>query len=87
MVSKHYHRALSGAMLSLAAFDNIDRLASADSIMVWNAEECAKREHIHDVTVMNIYDIKMERCEFNHSTLFLIDNWLQFILGQKYFLN
>jgi len=56
--------------------------------MVWTAEEeRAKRERIRDVTVMDIYDIKMERREFNHSTLFLIDNWLQFPLGQKYFLN
>ena len=75
-------------MLSSAAFDNIDRSASADSIMVWTAEEeRAKRECICNVTVIDIYDIKMERREFNHSTLFLIDNWLQFPLGQKYFLN
>jgi hypothetical protein len=56
-------------MLSSAAFDNIDRSASADSIMVWAAEEeRAKTERIRDVTVMDIYDIKMERREFNHST-------------------
>ena len=88
MVSKRYRRALSGAMLSLVAFDNIDRSASADFIMVWTAEEeHAKRECIRDVTVIDIYDIKMERHEFNHSTLFLIDNWLQFPLRQKYILN
>ena len=75
-------------MLSSAAFDNINRSASADSIMVWTAEEDhAKRKRIHDVTAMDIYDIKMERCEFYHSTLFLINNWLQFPLVQKYFLN
>ena len=75
-------------MLSSAAFDNIDRSASADSIMVWAAEEeRAKTERICDVTVMDIYDIKMERHEFDHSTLVLLENWLQFPLGQKYFLN
>ena len=76
-VSKRYHRALSGAMLSLAAFDNIDRSASTDSVRVWaEEEEHAKRERIHDVTVMDIYDIKMERCESDYSTLRLLDNWL-----------
>jgi hypothetical protein len=29
----------------------------------------------------------MERRKFDHSTLVLIDNSLQFPLGQKYFLN
>ena len=75
-------------MLSSAAFDNIDRSASADSIMVWAAEEeHEKTECICNVTVMDIYDIKMERHEFDHSTLVLLDNWLQFPLRQKYFLN
>ncbi len=65
------------ATLSSAAFDNINRLASTDSIRVWAAkEEHAKREHIHNVTVMDIYNIKMERCEFDHSILVLLDNWL-----------
>ncbi len=64
-------------MLSLAAFDNIERSASADSIRDWTIEEeHAKREHICDVTVMDIYDIKMERREFDNSTLVLLDNWL-----------
>ena len=45
-ISKRYCRALSGAMLSFAAFDNINGSASADSIMVWAAEEDkAKRAH------------------------------------------
>jgi len=75
-------------MLSSAAFDNIDRSASSDSIIAWAAEEeHAKTERIRDVTVMDIYDIKMERRKFGHSTLVLIDNLLQFPLGQKYFLN
>ena len=34
---------------------------------------------------MDIYDIKMERREFDHSTLVLLDNWFQSLLGQKYF--
>ena len=75
-------------MLSSTAFDNISRSASADSIIVWTAEEDrAKRERICNVTAMDIYDIKMKRCEFYHSTLFSIHNWLQFPLVQKYFLN
>src|SRR3981081_2890470 len=69
-VSRRYRRALSGAMLSSAAFDNINGSASEDSIRVWAAEEeHARRERAHDVTVMDIYDIKMERREFDLSTL------------------
>lgn len=76
-VSKRYRRALSGAMLSSVAFDNIDGSASADSIRVWaEEEEHAKRERIRDVTVMDIYDIKMERREFDHSALALFDKQL-----------
>ena len=64
-------------MLSSAAFDNIDGSASADSIRAWaTEEEHAKKERIHDVTAMDIYDIKMERCEFDHSILILLNNWL-----------
>jgi hypothetical protein len=75
-------------MLSSAAFDNIDGSASTDSTRVWaSEEEHAKRERKRDVTVMDIYDIKMERREFDHSTLVLLGNWLQSLLGQKYFLN
>ena len=60
-------------MLSSAAFDNIDRSASTDSIRIWAAEEeRAKRERIRNVTAMDIYNIKMERCEFDHSTLVLL---------------
>ncbi len=67
-VSKRYRRAHSGAMVSSAAFDNIDRSASADSIRVWaTEEEHAKRERAHDITVMDIYDIKMKRRKFVHS--------------------
>ena len=87
-ISKRYCKALSGATLSSVAFDNIDRSASADSIRVWAAEEeRAKRERMRDITVMDIYDIKMERREFDHFALGLLGNWLQFLLGQKYFLN
>lgn len=65
-ISKRYRRALSGAMLSSAAFDNINGSASADSIMVWAAEEDkAKKERTRDVTVMDIYDIKTKRREFD----------------------
>jgi len=75
-------------MLSSAAFDNIDGSASADSIRNWVVEEeHAKRERICNITVMDIYDIKMERHEFGHSLLVLANNWLQSLLVQKYFLN
>ena len=52
-------------MLSSVAFENIDGSVSVDSSRAWAAEEeCAKRERIRNVTVMDIYDIKMERHEF-----------------------
>jgi hypothetical protein len=54
-------------MLSSAAFDNINGSASTNSIRAWAAEEeHAKKERARDVTVMDIYDIKMKRREFNH---------------------
>ena len=75
-------------MLSSAAFDNIDGSASEESTRVWaQEEEHAKRERIHDVAVMDIYDIKMERRESDYSTLLSLDNLFQSLLGQKYFLN
>jgi hypothetical protein len=87
-VSKRYHKALSGATLSLAAFDNIDTSASADSVRVWaEEEENARRERIHNITVMDIYDIKMERREFDPSALLSFDNWFQSLLRQKFSLN
>lgn len=89
-VSKRYHKALSGAMLSSAAFDNIDGSASTDSIRVWaEEEEKARRERMRDITVMDIYDIKMERREFDHhdSTLLSIESRLQSLLEQKSSLN
>ena len=59
-------------MLSSAAFDKIDGSASTDSVRTWaDEEEHAKSERIRDVTVMDIYDIRMERCEFDHSTFTL----------------
>jgi hypothetical protein len=44
-------------------------------------------ERARDVTVMDIYDIKMEKREFDHVTLALLDNWHQSLLEQIYFLN
>jgi hypothetical protein len=56
-------------MLSSAAFESINGSASADCISVWvEEEEHARRERMHDITVMDIYDIKMERREFDYST-------------------
>jgi hypothetical protein len=76
-VSKRYRKALSGVMLSSVAFDNINGSASTDSSRIWAAEEeHAKRERISDITAMDIYDIKMERREFNHSILVSLNNWL-----------
>jgi hypothetical protein len=75
-VSKRYRKALSGVMLSSAAFDSINSSAGADSIRVWTAEEeHARKERIHDVTAMDIYDIKMERRAFDRSTLAFPDSW------------
>ena len=63
-------------MLSSVAFDNINWSANADSIRLWTTEEeHAKRERMRDITAMDIYDIKMERREFNCSTLVLFNNW------------
>jgi len=75
-------------MLSLAAFDKIDGSASTDSVRTWaKEEEHAKRERICNITAMDIYDIRMERCEFDHSTLLCLENWLQTLIVQKFFLN
>jgi hypothetical protein len=75
-------------MLSSAAFDSINGSASADCISIWaKEEEHARTERMCDITVMDIYDIKMERRAFGHSTLLSVDIWLQSLLGQKYFLN
>ena len=53
-------------MLSLVAFDNIDQSASAESIRAWTAqEERAIKECAQNINVMDIYDITMEKCEFN----------------------
>ena len=74
--------------LSSAAFDNIDGSASETSTSAWAAEEeRAKMERARDITVMDIYDIRMERREFDRYTLASINNLLQPLLGQKYFLN
>ena len=87
-VSKRYRRALIRASLSSAAFDNIDKSASAESIRVWaEEEEHAKTERIRDVSVMDIYDIKMKKREFDRPTLVLIDKWFQSLLELKYFSN
>jgi hypothetical protein len=59
-------------MLSFAAFESIDVLASPESVEAWTAkEEHAQRERVHDVTVMDIYNIKMKRCEYDQSMIVL----------------
>jgi hypothetical protein len=48
--------------------------AAADSIEAWSAEEeHAQKERVRDVTVMDIYDIKMKQCESNRFMLVLPD--------------
>jgi len=44
-------------------------------------------ERINNASVMDIYDIKMEGCESDHSSSHYLENCLQFLLGQTYFLN
>ncbi|KAH9069437.1 hypothetical protein EDB83DRAFT_2314461 [Lactarius deliciosus] len=57
-----YRRALSGAMLSVAAFESINSSASSESVEAWSTQEAkAQRERAQDVTTMDIYDIKMKR--------------------------
>src|ERR1700684_1604942 len=64
-VSTRYRRALSGAALSVEAFESINLSATPENIEIWSAEEeYAQRERSRDVTVMDIYDIKMKRREF-----------------------
>jgi hypothetical protein len=67
-LSKRYQKALSGAMLSSEAFESINESASPESVKAWTAEEeHAQRERRHNVTVMDIYDIKMKKCESDQS--------------------
>ena len=63
-VSQHYQKALSGATLSVAAFETINASAKPESVLLWTAEEeNTQRERGHNVKVMDIYDIKMKQCE------------------------
>jgi hypothetical protein len=55
------------------AFESINLSATPENIEVWSAEEeHAQRERSRDVTVMDIYDIKMKRREFDHVMLNLL---------------
>jgi hypothetical protein len=59
-------------MLSFAAFESIDVSASPESVEAWTAkEEHAQWEQVHDVTVMDIYNIKMKQCEYDQSMIVL----------------
>ena len=76
-VSKCYCRVLSGMNLSSVAFDKINGSAAADSITIWAAKEKhAKRECLYNVTVMDIYDIRMERRKFDYYALGFPDKLL-----------
>ena len=69
-VSRRYRKALLGATLSSAAFESISASASPESINIWSAEEeYAQMERGCDIKVMDIYDIKMKRCESSHSAM------------------
>ena len=49
----------------MAAFESINSSATLESIEAWTAEEeHAQRERAHNITAMDIYDIKMKRCEY-----------------------
>jgi hypothetical protein len=61
-------------MLSAEAFDSINASVTPENIEVWSAEEeRAQSERVHDVAVMDIYDIKMKRRECNQAMLVLPD--------------
>jgi hypothetical protein len=61
-------------MLSAEAFDSINASATPENVEVWSAEEeRAQSERVHDVAVMDIYDIKMKRRECNQAMLVLPD--------------
>ena len=83
-----YRKALSGTMLSVAAFESINSSASSESVEAWSTQEAqAQRERAQDVTAMDIYDIKMKRREFDHSMIVLPNIWFQYHPGPKYFLS
>ena len=61
-------------MLSAEAFESINVLATLENIKIWSTEEeRAQRERVHDVAVMDIYDIKMKRRECNQAMLVFPD--------------
>lgn len=58
----------------MEAFESINLSATPEKIKVWSAEEeYAQRERSQDITVMDIYDIKMKRREFDLVMLILLD--------------
>ena len=61
-------------MLSAEAFESINALATLENIKIWSTEEeHTQREGVHDVAIMDIYDIKMKRCECNQAMLVFPD--------------
>jgi hypothetical protein len=63
-VSRRYRKALSGATLSAAAFEDINESASPQSVQNWTAEEeNAQKERHWNVKAMDIYDIQTKQCE------------------------
>jgi hypothetical protein len=62
--------------------------ATPESIEAWTAEEeRAQRERAHNIAVMDIYDIKMERREHDLFMLVLLDIRLQSHRAPKCSLN
>ena len=73
-------------MLSSAAFETVHVSASPECVEAWTAEEeRAQRGRVHDVTLMDIYDIKMKRREFDQSMIVLPNIRLQSRPVQIYF--
>ncbi len=87
-VPAHYRKAILGATLSSAAFNSINSLASPESVQTWSAEEVhAQWQRVKDVTVMDIYDIRMKQCKSVHLMILLTDIMFQTHHAQKYFLH
>jgi hypothetical protein len=57
----------------VTAFESINESASPESIEAWTVEEArAQQERAHNVTAMDIYDIKMKRCESDHFIILVV---------------
>jgi hypothetical protein len=70
----------------MEAFESINESASPSSVQVWSAEEeNAQLNRCCDIKVMDIYDIKMKRCESSCSVVALPNIHFQSHHVRKYF--